>query len=408
MINCGVEGFTGHIRPIIPFITECYLCSNEVEETNKNESSNSALCSIRGIPETNTHCIFWAQQFFEKLVAEKETNDLEAIQIFERIFYTDVIKNFSDSLNLIERANKLMDYIDLKADFIIENLNIYKVWNLKDHINSFLNILNIFLQSKFENIKNDNNNLLLIFLCDAANIRSYIFQPFSQELFPFSFADMMGVINKVIPALASSNSITAGLMISKMIKILNLQRKNINILWFNNQENFRIKSYKLKGRNKNCLVCGDNVIFLEILCNFQKNTLKVRKKKKILIINIIYNKEIIDYFNERLFIIIERITFSNNTIFDKRDEINKKIFEKLAMDKLVNLAKDLKKLQLEFFTEKNEFKIYLDLNFSIADYTKLKFDGKNVSKLMKAIENFRKNEFFELNIKRSLLFQKKN
>lgn len=281
MIGCGVEGFYGHIRPILPFKTECYFCSNEAEENNKNENSNLALCSIRGIPENNAHCIFWAQQFLEKLTNEKETSTIEAFQIYKKVFYTDIIENFKDHPDLIEKTREVMENIDLKSDFTVENANIYKVWHLNDHIIGFLKILNIFLQNKFDIIRNTNNNMELMLLCDAANIRSYIFQPLSKKLFPFSFADMMGVINRIIPALASANSMTAGLMISKMIKQFNYEQ-NMNIVWFNNKENYRIRSYEMKGKNRNCVVCGDNITFLEVVCNFQKNNFKVKNKIKII------------------------------------------------------------------------------------------------------------------------------
>ena len=107
-------------------------------------------------------------------------------------------------------------------------------------------------------------------------------------------------------------------------------------------------------------------------------------------------------------IVIERIIFSNKTIYDKKDEINKNFFEKLVTDKLINLTKDLKEFELEIFTESNEFKIYLYLNYSLANEEMPKFDGKNILKLMKMMESFRNKKFSEMNIKRSLLFNNKN
>lgn len=89
------------------------------------------------------------------------------------------------------------------------------------------------------------------------------------------------------------------------------------------------------------------------------------------------------------------------------DEGNKKFFETFLMNQISHLAQDLKELQVELLTEKNEFKIYLDIYSTITNEneTKLKLDRKNISKLMKMAEEFRNKKFSEMNLKRSILFK---
>ena len=70
LIESGTAGFLGQVQPIRPSFTECYDCTEHPMPTTY------PVCTIRSTPSTPVHCIVWAKNWlFPQLFGEVDQSD---------------------------------------------------------------------------------------------------------------------------------------------------------------------------------------------------------------------------------------------------------------------------------------------------------------------------------------------
>lgn len=277
LFESGTMGVKGNTQPVIPFLTETYSNS-----TDPIVEKSYAVCTIKNFPNEIHHTIHWALDQFElfnkipsnvnlwlkdKLIMEDNKNDIWlyttkyhinslydcidwAIDMFNDNYYHQILKlldNFpSDTLTKegtlfwsngkrcpipielnIQNANHL-DYIktttklwaytaNIDYDFTDNQLVEY-VLNPSDKENDST-IINESYNRQTNSIlfdKDDDNNNHVKWIMLASNLRAE-----NYKIEPSNFYTTKGISGKIIPAIATTTSIVAGLITIEMIKYLN-------------------------------------------------------------------------------------------------------------------------------------------------------------------------------------------
>lgn len=255
LLESGTSGFDGYIQPIIPGETECFDC------TTKETPKTFPVCTIRSTPSQPIHCIVWAKNFlFSQLFTsdvstdetddnkdwgttdeeeikriKQETNELQELQniilakdkaripqIIEKLFIHDIEKLLKIE-NLWKARTKPtpLRLSQITSDFNDSELDLSIVWPIEDQIKKFISITNKLM----ERMPNEDNHIefdkddddTLEFVSVAANIRSHVFNIPLKSVF-----DIKQIAGNIIPAIATTNAIIAGLSSLASLRVLNL------------------------------------------------------------------------------------------------------------------------------------------------------------------------------------------
>lgn len=242
LIEAGTTGYLGQVS-VIDNTVACYEC--KTQETQKVYP----ICTIRSTPSMPVHTIVWAKECYKLLYGDK----VEESMLFEadaaESSYMQAVLDYrqarSNSDVSIDKAKKLMTVlyqteihkqldmdrykaasktpVPLDASIIASGTNSSldsrsstEVWSLSDCIGEFLHSL---LQTTpvlpaFD--KDD--DFAMAFVTAASNMRNYVFGIDVQSLYAAK-----GIAGNIIPAIATTNAICAGLQILQAFMILKKQ-----------------------------------------------------------------------------------------------------------------------------------------------------------------------------------------
>jgi ubiquitin-like 1-activating enzyme E1 B len=265
LIESGTTGFNGQVQVIKKGVTACYDCSPK--ETPKS----FPVCTIRSTPSQPIHCIVWGKSYLLNEIfgtsedesafdhssdadnaqeieeLKRESEALRKIResvgtpefhemLFEKVFHTDVVRlrSMEDMWKarkppepliykeLVEKASNAMAAKDavLKDD--------QKVWSLEENLVVFNDSLDR-LSRRVLDMKNmpdgsgqdtiitfdKDDDDTLDFVAASANIRSTLFGIDRKSKF-----DIKQMAGNIIPAIATTNAIVAGLCVLESFKVL--------------------------------------------------------------------------------------------------------------------------------------------------------------------------------------------
>ncbi|KAL1971352.1 hypothetical protein VTN77DRAFT_304 [Rasamsonia byssochlamydoides] len=300
LIESGTTGFNGQVQVIKKGLTECYDC-------NPKEAPKSfPVCTIRSTPSQPIHCIVWAKSYLlPELFGTSETDAeadgldhaedasnaeeienlrreaqaLKAIRAsmgsddFAEKVFTKVFKDDIERLRGMEDMWKTrkppepLDYGTLqeKASGIDPTIsqNDQKIWTLEEDFVVFkdsLDRLSKRLKSLQESKTGDVEPILtfdkddvdtLDFVAASANLRSAIF-----GIEPKSKFDIKQMAGNIIPAIATTNAMTAGLCVLQAFKVLKDDYSRAKMVFLERSGARAINSESLKPPNPNCPVCS--------------------------------------------------------------------------------------------------------------------------------------------------------
>jgi len=273
LVESGTTGFEGQVQVIKKGLTECYDCNE------KPIPKSYPVCTIRSTPSQPVHCIVWAKSFlFSEIFGTSEEqedgdghqgrNDFDHSQDAQNAEEIKTLRQESQELKTIRESMGLPDFAKLVFDKVfnrdIERLRsmedmwktrtapialsytkvskpagtidplIYKqdqrVWTQAENVAIFqesLVRLSARLAGLQETAEGDSKVTLefdkddpdaLDFVSASANLRSLIFGiPLVSK---FSIKQIAG---NIIPAIATTNAMTAGLCVLQAFKILRQQ-----------------------------------------------------------------------------------------------------------------------------------------------------------------------------------------
>ena len=258
LIESGTTGFNGQVQAIKKGVTECYDCNP------KPVQKSFPICTIRSTPSQPIHCIVWAKSYlFPELfgtseedsadVAVTEGDNAEEVAklreeaqalkkirsmmgtgkfrqaVFDKVFHQDIerLRSMTEMWQSRKPPEPMiysaLDEDDIGGDIVrmgeIVALDDQRQWDVVDSMKVFLYSLDTLSdraqhgEPVIEFDKDDKDTLH--FVASAANLRAHIFGlPMHSE---WQIKQMAG---NIIPAIATSNALTASLCVMQAFKIL--------------------------------------------------------------------------------------------------------------------------------------------------------------------------------------------
>ncbi|KAJ5423282.1 Molybdenum cofactor biosynthesis MoeB [Penicillium cf. griseofulvum] len=307
LIESGTTGFNGQVQVIQKSKTECYDC------TPKQTPKSFPVCTIRSNPSQPIHCIVWAKSFLlpelfgnsedeapevdnsenadntnEIAELRKEALDLKELRqsigteesyqkVFDKVFRKDIIRlqGMKEMWKEVEQPEPL-DFAQLEEESALISSTIstddQKVWTLAENFSVFkdsLNRLTHRLKQLQENNPPDQDSPILTFDKDdvdtldfvtaTANLRAAIFHVGLKSKF-----DVKQMAGNIIPAIATTNAMTAGLCVLQSLKVFQNNLMHAKMIFLERSGARVINSDSLNPPNPDCVVCSPVVARVEV------------------------------------------------------------------------------------------------------------------------------------------------
>uniref|UniRef100_A0A7N6B2B2 SUMO-activating enzyme subunit 2 n=1 Tax=Anabas testudineus TaxID=64144 RepID=A0A7N6B2B2_ANATE len=303
LIESGTAGYLGQVTVIKKGMTECYEC--QPKPTQKTFPG----CTIRNTPSEPIHCIVWAKYLFNQLFGEEDadqevspdTADPEAawnpeetaaratasekdgdikristkewarstgydpIKLFNKLFKDDIMYLLTmDKLWKKRKAPIPLDWQQLENNSSVhtpglglKDQQVLGVWGYCKLFQQSVETLRSQLQEKGEGAElvwDKDDPPAMDFVTSAANLRMHIFSMNMKSRF-----DVKSMAGNIIPAIATTNAVIAGLIVLEGLKILSGELESCRTIFLNKCPNLRKKLLVpcvLDPPSANCYVCA--------------------------------------------------------------------------------------------------------------------------------------------------------
>ena len=300
LVESGSAGYLGQVTVIKKGVTECYECSPAPRQ------KTYPGCTIRNTPSELIHCIVWAKYLFNQLFGEEDadqdvspdTEDPEAqssknsasgdisakstiIQrkstrewarecnydpplIFNKLFNSDIIYLLSMDKLWEKRKPPVplsWEKTEASADTSDVVPGFQTILSVQENATLFATSVN----SLKQRLKGEGDGGILVwdkdetdsmnFVSSAANIRAHIFGIEQKSCF-----EVKSMAGNIIPAIATTNAIVAGLIVMQALNIIKGEIKNCRSVFVCKAKNPTKKLLipcSLDGPNPACYVCAE-------------------------------------------------------------------------------------------------------------------------------------------------------
>lgn len=304
LVESGTTGFNGQVQVIKKGKTACYDCDPKITP------KSFPVCTIRSTPSQPIHCIVWAKSYLvPELFGESEdstevdtTEDAEnageienlrqEAQALKKIRATMGSDNFAENVfnkvfsKDIDRLRKMEDawktrkppdvlfYDTLQAEASETQASISQsdqiTWSRNENFTVFKDSLQRlsqrYLNAQTQALKDRSPNPNITFDKDdedtldlvtaAANLRSDIFSIPTKSKF-----DIKQMAGNIIPAIATTNAMIAGLCVMQAFKILRDEYFRAKMIFLNRGD---ISAGLVDPPKPDCAVCGVAMSRIEI------------------------------------------------------------------------------------------------------------------------------------------------
>ncbi|XP_033101544.1 SUMO-activating enzyme subunit 2-like isoform X2 [Anneissia japonica] len=304
LVESGTAGYLGQVTVIKKTVTECYECHPKpVQKTFPG-------CTIRNTPSEPVHCIVWAKHLFNQLFGEEdpdqdvspdtadpeaagdagkaalegksndsnsvggiarvstrawaESTDYNSEKLFRKLFHDDIKYLLSmDKLWKKRKPPTPLNWDQLPPEEPSSTTNSngaikdQRVWDVRECVDKFTDSLaNLKQQYKDQGelTWDKDNPAAMDFVTAAANIRCQIFGIARKSR--FKIKSMAG---NIIPAIATTNAVIAGIMVMEALKILSGHLDKCKTVYLNKIPNARKKFLvpcNIEKPNPKCYVCS--------------------------------------------------------------------------------------------------------------------------------------------------------
>uniref|UniRef100_A0A182LUB3 SUMO-activating enzyme subunit n=1 Tax=Anopheles culicifacies TaxID=139723 RepID=A0A182LUB3_9DIPT len=303
LIESGTAGYNGQVELIKRGLTTCYECFPQPAQ------KTFPGCTIRNTPSEPIHCIVWAKHLFNQLFGESnededvspDTADPEAganvgqaalekdanekgnvdrvntrawakqceydpEKIFNKLFYDDINYLLSMS-NLWKNRNPpkpaKWDTLQVAADAVTEDsvARDQKVLSTPETVKVFAESIKA-LEVAFTKLpegdhlvwdKDDKDAMDFVAAC--ANIRAQIFDIPRKSRF-----EIKSMAGNIIPAIATTNAITAGIVVMRAFRVLQHEFEKCKTVYVrlrvNPRNQFIVPDTTIIPPNPKCYVCA--------------------------------------------------------------------------------------------------------------------------------------------------------
>uniref|UniRef100_A0A8D2P7L7 SUMO-activating enzyme subunit 2 n=1 Tax=Zosterops lateralis melanops TaxID=1220523 RepID=A0A8D2P7L7_ZOSLA len=308
LIESGTAGYLGQVTVIKKGVTECYEC--QPKPTQKTFPG----CTIRNTPSEPIHCIVWAKYLFNQLFGEEDADqevspdraDPEAawepaeaearalasnedgeikrvstkewakstgydpVKLFTKLFKDDI--RYLLTMDKLWRKRKPpvpLDWAEVQkqeenksdqqneSSAVLKDQQVLNVRSYADLFSKSVKTLSLHLAEKADGealIWDKDDPSAMDFVTSAANLRMHVFGMNMKSRF-----DIKSMAGNIIPAIATTNAVIAGLIVLEGLKILSGKIDQCRTIFLNKQPNPRKKLLvpcALDPPNPNCYVCA--------------------------------------------------------------------------------------------------------------------------------------------------------
>uniref|UniRef100_A0A0A9XDS9 SUMO-activating enzyme subunit n=1 Tax=Lygus hesperus TaxID=30085 RepID=A0A0A9XDS9_LYGHE len=318
LIESGTSGYAGQVELIYKKLTPCYEC------VGPQEQKTYPACTIRTTPTEHIHCTIWAKYLFNQLFGEnpdntdeevfdirtdatKDTGDApgdkeeipktsprewaqqtgyDAEKLFNKLFNDDILYNLSMSDLWQKRKppvplpwDKAVD--DSPAGDSSGGMNDQKIWSIAECKQQFADALKALKEASEELGEGENlvwdkdDEPAMNLVAAAANIRAHVYGIPMKSKF-----EIKAMAGNIIPAIATSNAVVAGLIVLFALKVLDSKMEECKTVYLRNcvgsRRAFIAPETGFPPRNPKCFVCSSQQISL--VTDMKKLTLKDLEK----------------------------------------------------------------------------------------------------------------------------------
>ncbi|CAL9697127.1 unnamed protein product [Knipowitschia caucasica] len=306
LIESGSAGYLGQVSVIKKGLTECYEC--QPKPTQKTFPG----CTIRNTPSEPIHCIVWAKYLFNQLFGEEDadqevspdTADPEAawdradaaaratasekdgdirrvstkewarstgydpVKVFNKLFNDDI--NYLLTMDKLWKKRKAptpLDWHKIEKNEIpkesestnagLKDQQVLSVYGYSKLFQQSVETLRTQLDERgdgAELVWDKDDQPAMDFVTAAANLRMNIFSMNMKSRF-----DVKSMAGNIIPAIATTNAVIAGLIVLEGLKILSGEIESCRSIFLNKVPNLRKKLLVpcvLDPPSANCYVCA--------------------------------------------------------------------------------------------------------------------------------------------------------
>ncbi|KAI1179595.1 hypothetical protein F4777DRAFT_586017 [Nemania sp. FL0916] len=303
LIESGTTGFNGQVQVIKKGVTACYDC------TSKETPKSFPVCTIRSTPSQPIHCIVWGKSYLltemfgtsedqatldmsengdnaqEIAELKKESEALREIRasvgtqqfpqmLFDKVFNKDITRLRSmedmwksrrppEPLQYDTLLRQASDTGAVKESTIQDG---QKVWTLEENLAVFNDSLSRLSDRILELRKQHGDNSpqatisfdkddedTLDFVTASANIRSHVFGIEAKSRF-----DIKQMAGNIIPAIATTNAIVAGLCVLESFKVLRGEFDKAQEVFLTPFAGQRLLAPdRPRAPNPDCPICGN-------------------------------------------------------------------------------------------------------------------------------------------------------
>ena len=309
LVEAGTTGYLGQVTVIHKSSdVSCYEC--KTQETQKVYP----ICTIRSTPSMPVHTIVWAKELYKLLChskveesmlyedpeGEEPSTYMEAVTkvrsllketdssnqddlktaigaLMEALYITEIQKQLD--MGRYKAAKKTPSVLDaqLLKDGLVDTSDCSvttDIWSLVQCVGQTVNSLQMAATAEtcLEEFDKD-DDIAMRFVTATSNLRSHVFgiEPLQ------SYYSAKGIAGNIIPAIATTNAICAGLQILQAFAILKAQLEKreslkdscyyINCIRNRTRNGLYLTASKLEDPNPNCFVCKNATIPLTLNVN---------------------------------------------------------------------------------------------------------------------------------------------
>ncbi|KAJ2809153.1 E1 ubiquitin-activating protein uba2 [Coemansia guatemalensis] len=309
LIESGTAGYLGQVTVISGGKTECFECQPKAAERK-----TYPVCTIRSTPSAPIHCIVWAKDYlFAQLFGERadeadddqgmdaeekaenmeelkqlreESRDLSRLAeamgsagfpkaVFEKVFSEDIARLLSmKDMWKQRRPPTKLDFAALlervSAEFDPAHPDDQSVLSVEDSCALFVHTANKLAHRVLEQQKQGSQGFLsfdkddedaLNFVAATANLRSQAFGIEQKSIFAIK-----AMAGNIIPAIATTNAIVAGMMVMQAIMVLSQRMAECHTAYvsYNSKRARSIIKEPLATPNPRCPICRRRYLTLRV------------------------------------------------------------------------------------------------------------------------------------------------
>ncbi|KAJ2029879.1 E1 ubiquitin-activating protein uba2 [Coemansia sp. S3946] len=303
LIESGTAGYLGQVTAIKGGETECFEC-----HPKPVERKTFPICTIRSTPSAPIHCIVWAKNYLfaqlfgerqddEDMTAEEDAENMEELKqlreesmalaklteamgspefarvVFEKVFSGDIARLLSmPDMWKHRQPPTQLDYDELESaalgsDFDPTSPGTHTAMSLTDAFVLFKYTAGRLAQrldsdgqgGSISFDKDDED--ALNFVAATASLRSYVFGIDQTSIF-----ETKAMAGNIIPAIATTNAVVAGMMVTQAIMVVSEQMSRCHTAYvsYNSKRSRSVLSEPLATPNPTCAVCRRRYLTLRV------------------------------------------------------------------------------------------------------------------------------------------------